>query len=143
MDPDYQQREEEYEAVKKEILGDGDSDDDSDDEDDDSDDDDSDEEDDAAAKVGAAAAPTQQRITDATQTNLVNLRRTIYLTIMSSMDFEEAGHKLLKIQLAPGQEQELITMIIECCSQVIISLGREDAVCHSILSRGFALSEGL
>ncbi len=36
---------------------------------------------------------------------------------MSSMDFEEAGHKLLKIQLSPGQEQELVTMIIECCSQ--------------------------
>jgi len=34
---------------------------------------------------------------------VVNLRRTIYLTIMSSLDFEEAGHKLMKIQLAPGQ----------------------------------------
>jgi len=29
------------------------------------------------------------QIEDATQTNLVNLRRTIYLTIMSSLDFEE------------------------------------------------------
>lgn len=56
-------------------------------------------------------------IQDQTETNLVNLRRTIYLTIMSSMDFEEAGHKLMKIELAPGQEMEIVTMLIECCSQ--------------------------
>nr|GLL31669.1 pre-mRNA-splicing factor CWC22 homolog isoform X2 [Ipomoea trifida] len=48
---------------------------------------------------------------------LVNLRRTIYLTIMSSVDFEEAGHKLLKIKLEPGQEMELCIMLLECCSQ--------------------------
>ena len=54
---------------------------------------------------------------DATETNVINLRRTIYLTIMSAMDFEEAGHKLLKIDLADGQESEVVLMIIECCSQ--------------------------
>ena len=54
---------------------------------------------------------------DATETNVINLRRTIYLTIMSAMDFEEAGHKLLKIDLAEGQESEVVLMIIECCSQ--------------------------
>ena len=58
-----------------------------------------------------------QRIQDNTETNLINLRRTIYLTIMSALDFEEAGHKLMKISLAPGQETEICTMIIECCSQ--------------------------
>lgn len=42
-------------------------------------------------------------IEDETGTDVVNLRRTIYLTIMSSLDFEEAGHKLMKIQLRPGQ----------------------------------------
>ncbi|CAN4077264.1 unnamed protein product [Withania somnifera] len=42
---------------------------------------------------------------------------TIYLTIMSSVDFEEAGHKLLKIKLEPGQEMELCIMLLECCSQ--------------------------
>ena len=60
---------------------------------------------------------TSMAIQDQTETNLVNLRRTIYLTIMSSMDFEEAGHKLMKIELAPGQEMEIVTMLIECCSQ--------------------------
>lgn len=58
----------------------------------------------------------EQHIADMTQTNLVNLRRTIYLTIMSALDFEEAGHKLLKIGIQPGQEIEVATMILECCS---------------------------
>ena len=66
---------------------------------------------------GSAAGGATQKITDNTETNLINLRRTIYLTIMSALDFEEAGHKLMKIQLAPGQETEVATMIIECCSQ--------------------------
>lgn len=30
----------------------------------------------------------------------------------------QAGHKLLKIGIQEGQEIELVTMIIECCSQV-------------------------
>ena len=54
---------------------------------------------------------------DQTQRDLINLRRTIYLTIMSSAQFEEAGHKLMKIQLVAGQEIEVVTMLIECCSQ--------------------------
>lgn len=57
------------------------------------------------------------KIEDATQTNLINLRRTIYLTIMSAAGFEEAGHKLMKIGLKDGQEIELVSMLIECCSQ--------------------------
>lgn len=57
------------------------------------------------------------KIEDATQTNLINLRRTIYLTIMSAAGFEEAGHKLMKIELKEGQEIELVSMLIECCSQ--------------------------
>ena len=66
---------------------------------------------------GQGAAPQGMQISDMTETNLINLRRTIYLTIMSAMSFEEAGHKLVKIELAPGQEIEVVTMLIECCSQ--------------------------
>ncbi|KAK9834492.1 hypothetical protein WJX74_002896 [Apatococcus lobatus] len=66
---------------------------------------------------GQGGAPQGMQISDMTETNLINLRRTIYLTIMSSMSFEEAGHKLIKIELAPGQEIEVVTMLIECCSQ--------------------------
>lgn len=65
-----------------------------------SDDDDEEEEDDESEEEDEE----EMKIKDETETNLVNLRRTIYLTIMSSVDFEEAGHKLLKIKLEPGQE---------------------------------------
>ncbi|KAL6972927.1 isocitrate dehydrogenase (NADP(+)) [Sarracenia purpurea var. burkii] len=44
-------------------------------------------------------AEEAMEIKDETETNLVNLRRTIYLTIMSSVEPKEAGHKLLKIKL--------------------------------------------
>lgn len=56
-------------------------------------------------------------IEDRTETNLVNLRRTIYLTIMNALNYEEAVHKLLKVQLQEGEEIELVNMVIECCSQ--------------------------
>ena len=72
---------------------------------------------DEGAPPGDSAPAGGGPITDATEANLVNLRRVIYLTIMSSLDFEEAGHKLLKIHLAPGQERELCTMLLECCIQ--------------------------
>ena len=35
---------------------------------------------------------------------MVNLRRVIYLTIMNALNYEEAVHKLLKVQLQEGQE---------------------------------------
>jgi len=85
-----------YEDLKKSILGDDESSDNEEGSDaasDDEDEEESEEEDEESMKIK-----------DETETNLVNLRRTIYLTIMSSVDFEEAGHKLLKIKLEPGQE---------------------------------------
>ncbi|CAN4122792.1 unnamed protein product [Withania somnifera] len=107
-DPSFLENERKYEELKKAILGEeseeeGDSDAESEDDDEDEEDDEEDEE--------------QMKIKDETETNLINLRRTIYLTIMSSVDFEEAGHKLLKIKLEPGQEMELCIMLLECCSQ--------------------------
>ena len=78
----------------------------------------------------------KEGIEDRTQTNLINLRRVIYLTIMNALNYEEAVHKLLKVQIKEGQEVsflyprfvcsglgsrfpqiELCKMIIECCSQ--------------------------
>lgn len=53
-------------------------------------------------------AAQRQEIKDQTQTNLVNLRRTIYLTIMSALDFEEAGHKLLKMVRAAAGLENLV-----------------------------------
>ncbi|XP_017021822.1 pre-mRNA-splicing factor CWC22 homolog [Drosophila kikkawai] len=56
-------------------------------------------------------------IIDSTETNLIALRRTIYLTINSSLDYEECAHKLMKMQLKPGQEIELCHMFLDCCAE--------------------------
>ncbi|KAJ0764239.1 putative MIF4G-like, type 3, initiation factor eIF-4 gamma, MA3, MIF4G-like domain superfamily [Helianthus annuus] len=101
LDPDFLENEKRYEDLKKTILGD---------EADGGDDDESSQKEDEEDGE-------QMRIADETGTDLVNLRRSIYLTIMSSVDFEEAGHKLLQIKLEPGQEMELCTMLLECASQ--------------------------
>ena len=49
-------------------------------------------------------AEEKEGIEDRTATNLTNLRRVIYLTIMNALNYEEAVHKLLKVQLSEGQE---------------------------------------
>ncbi|KAH6791694.1 MIF4G domain-containing protein / MA3 domain-containing protein [Perilla frutescens var. hirtella] len=109
-DPQFVENEKRYEDLKKQILGEESEEDADSDEDADADSDDEDEE-------SEEEDEEQMKIKDETETNLINLRRTIYLTIMSSVDFEEAGHKLLKIKLEPGQEMELCIMLLECCSQ--------------------------
>lgn len=53
------------------------------------------------------AVEEKEGIEDHTGTNLVNLRRTIYLTIMNALNYEEAVHKLLKVQLREGEEVRL------------------------------------
>jgi len=105
-DADYVENENKYGAIKAELLeedsggssgsGSGSDSDSSSDE-----------------EESSKAAP----IVDATETNLISLRRTIYLTIQSALDFEEAVHKMLKLNIKPGQEGELCHMIIDCCAQ--------------------------
>ena len=46
----------------------------------------------------------EMKIQDETQMNTMTLRRTIYLTIMSSLSFEECAHKMLQMSIKPGQE---------------------------------------
>ncbi|PGH35010.1 pre-mRNA-splicing factor cwc22 [[Emmonsia] crescens] len=106
-DAEWEEHENAYKKLKAEILGEGSDEEDGDEDetDESSDEDEEDEKD------------QQMDIKDQSNTDLVNLRRTIYLTIMSSIDFEECCHKLMKITLPPGQESELPSMIIECCSQ--------------------------
>jgi pre-mRNA-splicing factor CWC22 len=107
FDADWESNEEAYKKLRAEILGEADGSDE--DDDDDSEVSSSEDEDDEADK--------QVEIKDQSNTDLVNLRRTIYLTIMSSGGFEECTHKLLRINLPPGLEHELPSMIVECCSQ--------------------------
>ncbi|GAA5879328.1 hypothetical protein JCM1840_006949 [Sporobolomyces johnsonii] len=112
FDPEYAANEEAYAEMKREILGDSDEEDESGEEGDTEEG--SDEESDVDDGIKADGTVD---VHDQTGANVVNLRRTIYLTIMSALDFEEATHKLLKIDLGVGQEQELCNMVIECCSQ--------------------------
>lgn len=114
VDPDFIEHEGQYRAVKAEILGENSGSNDSDDSSSPSSGTDSSEDSD---EEDADEAQNKIDIQDRTETNMVNLRRTIYLTIMSSAIFEEATHKLLKLNIPEGQEIELCNMIVECCSQ--------------------------
>ncbi|XP_014256672.1 pre-mRNA-splicing factor CWC22 homolog [Cimex lectularius] len=115
LDNDYEMNEDKYKSLRSEILdSDGESsyddgEDDSSENSDDEDDDDNDDDDDQGEK--------KMTILDNTETNLIALRKTIYLTIQSSLDFEECAHKLLKMEIKPGQEQELCHMFLDCCAE--------------------------
>ncbi|CAI9581723.1 unnamed protein product, partial [Staurois parvus] len=113
MDPDYLENEEKYKVIKKEILDEGDTDSEGGDSENDSDDDDEEEED------GAEDGGEGEKITihDKTEINLVSFRRTIYLAIQSSLDFEECAHKLIKMDFPESQTKELCNMILDCCAQ--------------------------
>ncbi|KAK9462468.1 pre-mRNA-splicing factor CWC22 [Lipomyces oligophaga] len=114
-DPDYEENEKKYKTIRDEILGD------SDEEEQESEDSDaSSEEENEDEDLALQTEKTEDgrlKIHDMTNQDLSNLRRTIYLTIRSSMDYEECCHKLMRISLDVGMEIELVNMIIECCSQ--------------------------
>ncbi|KAL8042643.1 hypothetical protein ABFX02_09G066400 [Erythranthe guttata] len=102
VDPNFSENEKRYEELKKQILPGEDEEDEEEEE--------SGQDEDSESEM--------MKITDLTERNLIDFRRTIYLTIMSSVDFEEAGHKLLEImRMEPGLEMELCVMLLECCSQ--------------------------
>ncbi|XP_036041265.1 pre-mRNA-splicing factor CWC22 homolog isoform X1 [Onychomys torridus] len=113
MDPSFMENEEKYKAIKKDILDEGDSDSNTDQEAGSSEDEEEEEEEEGEEEEGG------QKITihDKTEINLVSFRRTIYLAIQSSLDFEECAHKLLKMEFAESQTKELCNMILDCCAQ--------------------------
>uniref|UniRef100_A0A8C5KT00 Pre-mRNA-splicing factor CWC22 homolog n=1 Tax=Jaculus jaculus TaxID=51337 RepID=A0A8C5KT00_JACJA len=113
MDPNFMENEEKYKAIKKEILDEGDSDSNTDQdagssEDEEEEEEEEGEDDEEGQKV---------TIHDKTEINLVSFRRTIYLAIQSSLDFEECAHKLLKMEFPESQTKELCNMILDCCAQ--------------------------
>lgn len=96
MDPNYEQGEKDWDAIKKEIIGEeaerlaqheglvkGDE---------------------ESSSESEPDIDHDNQIEDMSGQDLTNLRRTIYLTIMSSIDFEECTHKLLKLNIRTGQE---------------------------------------
>ncbi|KAL9045412.1 MAG: hypothetical protein Q9214_001536 [Letrouitia sp. 1 TL-2023] len=90
FDPEWEAHEDAYKKLKAEILGEVEG---------------SDEEEYKTDESSDDEETNQEReleIKDQSNTDLVNLRRS---------------HKLMKINLPPGQEAELPSMVIECCSQ--------------------------
>ncbi|KAM8749372.1 pre-mRNA-splicing factor CWC22 homolog isoform 1-T2 [Acanthopagrus schlegelii] len=110
MDPDFLENEEKYKTLKRDILDEGSS--DSGEEGDGSDEDEDDEEENEEEGEGEKVT-----IFDQTEVNLVAFRRTIYLAIQSSLDFEECAHKLIKMDFPDSQTKELCNMILDCCAQ--------------------------
>ncbi|KAL7319077.1 pre-mRNA-splicing factor cwc22 [Mucor circinelloides] len=109
FDPDYDSNEETYNKIKAEILGD--------DEEDEDDSGSSGDSESGSEEESDEEDEHKMEILDQTNIDMIELRRKIYLTVMSSVNFEEACHKLMKIDIPEGHEIELCNMIIECCSQ--------------------------
>jgi pre-mRNA-splicing factor CWC22 len=116
-DDQYEENENKYKEIRKTILDESSDDEDGSSSSKSDDDDDADEEEqEANSKLISFSfqdsiinsfdilEDKQQTIIDQTETNLVTLRRTIYLSIQSSIGAEECAHKLLKMNLRPGQE---------------------------------------
>ena len=59
----------------------------------------------------------KELIFDLSEQDLVKYRKMIYMIVVSSIDFEECCHKLLKQNVREGLEGEMVNMIIECCVQ--------------------------
>lgn len=111
-DPDFEKNEEQWNQIKLELLGETDE-----------NDNENNFEDQQIQELQELKEAEENdkdknvKIIDMTETDLINLKRTIYLIIISSLDYEECCHKLLKLNLRQGQETELISMIIDCCIQ--------------------------
>ena len=104
-DQEYEENEAAYAKLKAQILGEAD---DSGDEEYETD---SSEESEEGVKERAL------EIKDQTNQDLVNFRRKIYLTVKSTAGFEEAVHKLMKMEIPQGMETELVSMLVEICCQ--------------------------
>ncbi|KAJ9599114.1 hypothetical protein L9F63_010382, partial [Diploptera punctata] len=108
FDAEYEANEVKYAALRKEILDESSS---------DSGSESGSEEESDSEEESENDENKEATIIDNTETNLVALRRTIYLTIHSSLDFEECAHKLMRMELKPGQEIELCHMFLDCCAE--------------------------
>uniref|UniRef100_F6R2U8 Pre-mRNA-splicing factor CWC22 homolog n=1 Tax=Ciona intestinalis TaxID=7719 RepID=F6R2U8_CIOIN len=111
VDPEFQESEENYKQIKKDILdqsseGSGSS------------GSSSESSDDEEEEIRESSEEDKTvEIEDRTETNLVALRRTIYLAIQSSLSYEECAHKILKMEFSEKDYGEICAMIIDCASQ--------------------------
>ncbi|VDD81918.1 unnamed protein product [Mesocestoides corti] len=114
FDPDFESNEEKYSAIRASFLGDGEN------ESSGSDSGSGSESDDEEEGEEGVQGPGEQEsgiIIDQTETNLVHLRRTIYLMLQSSVSADEGAHRLLQLKIKPGEEYEVASMVLDCCAQ--------------------------
>eukprot|EP01135_Chromosphaera_perkinsii_P011651 Nk52_evm34s2462 gene=Nk52_evmTU34s2462 len=109
-DPDYIENQEKYLQIKRELLGGDSSDSDSEDEQGDGED-----EEEGEDEEDENEGSGDMNIIDKTNVDQADFRRRIYLTIMSSANYEECAHKLIKAKIDPSLVPEMCSMILECC----------------------------
>ncbi|CEF67167.1 Pre-mRNA-splicing factor CWC22 homolog [Strongyloides ratti] len=114
LDPNFEENEKQYDEIKREILGDDDDEDEEEEEGGTVKEENEDEENNADE---SNTNPTPMKIIDLTDDQLTALRKSVYLTLQSSLDYQEAAHKLLKNEWKPGLEKELCNMIVDACAQ--------------------------
>ena len=102
LDTEFQQNNEKYQQLKAAILGEG-----------------SDEQsEDGSGESGSSDEDKEDDpILDNTGMNEIQFRRTMYLTLMSSINFEETVHKIIHLKLPAGSEKGVLDMIHECACQ--------------------------
>lgn len=111
FDEEFEQNEERYAQIKRAILGEQEEQKDSSDS---SSSEDESDEDEKSHEVKDVTEAFKQKLS---QDELIEVKRNIYLTIMSSLDYQECCHKLVKSGYCEGHEMELCGMIIDCCTQ--------------------------
>lgn len=131
FDPNYEKNEESWNLIKTEILGDniqfGDNNFNVED----------DEKDDGEMEE------KEVKIIDMAEKDLISLKKTVYLNIVGSLNFDECCHKLLKLNLKEGQELEVIGVILEANMQSHIyekyfsSIAERLCLVSSIYKEGF------
>ncbi|GMT13164.1 hypothetical protein PFISCL1PPCAC_4461, partial [Pristionchus fissidentatus] len=109
LDADFETTEAEYEEVRRTVIGDAD---DSDEEEEEEEDEDDEDPGTYADQVVKKMEAGKTDIIDNSEQALVAFRREIYLTIQSSLDFQEAAHKILKMGIKPQLEPELCNMLV-------------------------------
>lgn len=124
FDPNWSENEAKYEGFIKHLFGEA-NDSSSEDSDSDGDGDANDEHEESEEeeeedkkpdiKDGLLTAKVEEKFIDETGQDLSAFRRTIHLTIRSSISHEEAVHKLVKLNIKPDQYDALCDMILDCC----------------------------
>lgn len=103
-DPFFKKTEEEWDQIKREILGE-----------------------ENVLMLKEPPKPTEeieeeqeeeQKIEDLTEEQRTDLRKQLYLLMMNSLVVDECVHKVIKMNIGHGNEYEVCNMIVDTCMNV-------------------------